>query len=371
MNAVGYSSPFVPAEWIAAHGLQPHRLRLHPTEKLTRGICPYAGALLDAALSNIPGGRVPLLGTSSAEVAGDARHCLFQAVAHRSAISAHGAECVLDSAPRSDILGVVLTTACDQMRYVAAMLEQRGSRPVFLLNVPSTWQTPTARRLYLDELRRLGRFLVGLGGKTPSDTELANVMLASDRARTLADVCHCLEQAVPLQQLASSTACSKQWHTGVGATASPTASGIPLAILGGPLMETDRDFFELVERAGGRIVLDATEDGERTLPRPFDPTRVGSDPLKELADTYFDGIPDAFRRPNTKLYEWLGRELAARQIRGIILRRYLWCDLWHAELHRLKQWSPTPVLEIDVGPDDTGAPNRVQGRIEAFLEMLK
>ena len=61
---------------------------------------------------------------------------------------------------RPDVSGLVLTTTCDQMRYVAAMLEQRGDRPVFLLNVPSTWQTPAARRLYLDELRRLGRFLV-------------------------------------------------------------------------------------------------------------------------------------------------------------------------------------------------------------------
>ena len=57
MNAVGYSSPFVPAEWIAAHGLRPERLRLHPTEKLTRGICPYAGALLDAALAEGKGDR--------------------------------------------------------------------------------------------------------------------------------------------------------------------------------------------------------------------------------------------------------------------------------------------------------------------------
>ena len=29
------------------------------------------------------------------------------------------------------------------------------------------------------------------------------------------------------------------------------------------------------------------------------------------------------------------------------------------------------MLELDVGPDDTAAPNRMQGRIEAFLEMLK
>jgi benzoyl-CoA reductase/2-hydroxyglutaryl-CoA dehydratase subunit BcrC/BadD/HgdB len=298
MNAVGYCSPFVPAEWIAAHGLQPHWLRLHPTEKLTRGMCPYAGALLDAALT----------------------------------------------ATRPDVFAFVLTTTCDQMRYVAVTLQQRGGPPTFLLNVPSTWQTPTARQLYRDDLRRLGRFLVGLGGKTPCDAELANVMLAFDRTRQGA---------------------------GAGDPAADEESGIPLAILGGPLMETDSEFFALVERAGGRIVLDATEGAERTLPRPFDAARVAARPLEELADAYFDGIPDAFRRPNTALYEWLGRELAARHVRGIILRRYLWCDLWHAELQRLKEWSGTPVLEVDVGPDDVASPNRVQGRIEAFLEMLK
>jgi benzoyl-CoA reductase/2-hydroxyglutaryl-CoA dehydratase subunit BcrC/BadD/HgdB len=307
MNAVGYCSPFVPPEWIAAHGLRPYWLRLHPTEKLTRGVCPYAGALLEAARNS---DSHPLRGNQ-----------------------------------RFDVSGLVLTTTCDQMRYVAAMLEQRGERPTFLLNVPSTWQTDTARQLYRDELRRLGRFLVSLGGKMPSDADLARVMLDSDRARVREN--------------------SRE------PTASGEVAGIPLAVLGGPLMESDREFFDLVEQAGGQIVLDATEGSERTLPRSFDPARVTANPLEELADAYFDGIPDAFRRPNSKLYEWLGRELAARQVRGIILRRYVWCDLWHAELQRLKEWSPAPVLEIDVGPDDVGAPNRVQGRIEAFLEMLK
>jgi benzoyl-CoA reductase/2-hydroxyglutaryl-CoA dehydratase subunit BcrC/BadD/HgdB len=106
------------------------------------------------------------------------------------------------------------------------------------------------------------------------------------------------------------------------------------------------------------------------MPRRFDPARMVADPLEELADAYFD-IPDVFRRPNHALYDWLGRELAARQVRGIIFRRYLWCDLWHAELQRLREWTALPVLEIDVAPDDLGASNRVQGRIEAFLEMLK
>jgi benzoyl-CoA reductase/2-hydroxyglutaryl-CoA dehydratase subunit BcrC/BadD/HgdB len=341
MNAVGYSSPFVPAEWIAAHGVRPERLRLHPTERLTRGMCPYAGALLDAAL----------------EGKGD-RHLLPE----------RPCGCFAQKVP-VPFSGLVLATTCDQMRYVAAMLEQRGDRPIFLLNLPSTWQTPAARQLYLDELRRLGRFLVRLGGKAPSDEELTGVMLASNRAR---------EEDRKNSRGPTARRKLSRWGDsctvapgGGSATATPTAPGIPLAILGGPLLETDCEFFALVERAGGRIVLDATEHGERTLPRPFDPSRLAADPLAELADAYFDTIPDAFQRPDTRLYEWLGRELAARQVRGIILHRYLWCDLWHAESQRLKQWSPTPVLELDVGPDDTAAPNRIQGRIEAFLEMLK
>ena len=204
MKTIAYVSPMVPAEWIAAHGLRPHWLRLRatggePLPAVTRGVCPYAGLLRATVISGL------------------------------------------------DAAALVLTTTCDQMRYTAALLEQYDS-------------------------------------------------------------------------------C---------------------------------------------VALDGTQGGERTEPRLFDPARVALDPLAELADAYFSGIPDPFRRPNSPFYEWLGRKLAARRVRGIIFRRYLWCDLWHAELQRLRQRSALPVLEIDVGPDDTAAPGRVQGRIEAFLETLQ
>ena len=306
MKTIAYVSPMVPAEWIAAHGLRPHCLRLRadgdePLPAVTRGVCPYAGLLRATVISG--------LGVSG-----------------------------LDAA------ALVLTTTCDQMRYTAALLEQYDSCPVFLFNVPSTWQTPASGRLYGDELHRLGRFLETLGGKAPHKAELSQAMLAFDRQRN-----------------------AKLWRfTGGG-----NRSGVPLAIIGGPLLETDDKLFEIIEHCGGRVALDGTEGGERTEPRPFDPARVALDPLAELADAYFGGIPDPLRRPNSPFYEWLGRKLAARRVRGIIFRRYLWCDLWHAELQRLRQRSALPVLEIDVGPDDTAAPGRVQGRIEAFLETLQ
>ena len=118
MNAVGYSSPFVPAEWIAAHGLRPERLRLHPSERLTRGICPYAGGAAGCGPRLWGMVRHRGLGGTGDRVRSDAMR-----------------------APRCWSSGAI--------------------GPVFLLNVPSTWQTPAARQLYLDELRRLGRFLAG------------------------------------------------------------------------------------------------------------------------------------------------------------------------------------------------------------------
>jgi hypothetical protein len=325
MKTIAYSSPFVPPEWIAAHGLLPKWLRLSAAAgrpvALGRGICPYAGTLIDTAMAT------------------------------------------------SDASALVLSTACDQMRYAAALVASRGSCPVLLLNVPSTWQTAAVRNLYRGELERLGRFLMGLGGSAPESAELTRVMLAYDQAR------HTLcEAGLPARQFAEALAELHSTALDVSPTRWPTATGaaagIPLAILGGPLLEADYDFFDLVERSGGRVALDATEGGPRTMPRRFDPERVAAEPMQELADAYFDGIPDAFRRPNSGLYEWLGRELPARHVRGIIFRRYAWCDLWHAELHRLKQWTRLPVLEIDASPDDTAAANRTEGRIEAFMEML-
>jgi benzoyl-CoA reductase/2-hydroxyglutaryl-CoA dehydratase subunit BcrC/BadD/HgdB len=301
MKTVAFNSPFVPAEWIAAHGLRPQWLHLRAAESgrlspVRRGVCPYVAVLMGAANAAM------------------------------------------------DASALVLTTVCDQMRYAAAVLDTQGSLPLFLMNVPSTWQTAASRQLYREEVQRLGKFLVRLGGHAPNGAELCQTMLEHEQERHELVAQHCSDN---------------------------DATELRLAIVGGPLLDGDQALFDIVEHAGGRIVLDATEGSQRTLPRRFDSARIASSPLQELADAYFDGIPDAFRRPNNRLYEWLGRQLLQRRVHAVLFRRYLWCDLWHAELHRLRQWSELPVLEIDVGSDDLSASNRLQGRLEAFLEALR
>lgn len=131
MKRVVYTSPFVPAEFIAAHGCRPDRVL--PTfgkglRGSAEGMCPYALAFVN-------------------EVCG-----------------------------RSRVDSVVLTTTCDQMRRAADLIAGRSNVPIFLMNVPATWQTAMSRGLYRSELERLGRFLVGLGGKAPSLKRLSNVM---------------------------------------------------------------------------------------------------------------------------------------------------------------------------------------------------
>ena len=306
-KTIVYTCPYVPAEWIAAHGLRPRRLIPLPIEGTpfaarTEGLCPYARAFVNDAVAEAPD-------------------------------------------------GIVITTLCDQMRRVYDLLVRETDTPTFLLNVPKTWQTVAAQRLYVDELKRLGRFLVHLGGQTPASRELAKAMIdAGCAVHTVSPVAW------------ASRPCLQNHGQDARAT--------PIAVVGGPLMQRDRVLFDLVEECGGRVVLDATETGLRGQRRTFDRRRLAEDPLMELADAYF-GIPDASRRPNSELYRWLKEHLAKTGARGIVFHHYVWCDAWRAELVRLKEWVGLPVLGIDSDGHAETNLARLRNRIQAFLEMLQ
>jgi benzoyl-CoA reductase/2-hydroxyglutaryl-CoA dehydratase subunit BcrC/BadD/HgdB len=116
-------------------------------------------------------------------------------------------------------------------------------------------------------------------------------------------------------------------------------------------------------------VLDATEYGERSLPGLADMEKLRADPLRELARIYFQTIPDAFRRPDAMLHDYLRREIVARGAQAVLLVRCVWCDQWHAQVARLKATLGVPVVDIDFGPSSTDR-GRICSRIDALLEGL-
>jgi len=249
---------------------------------------------------------------------------------------------VNEACAEADAAGVVLTTTCDPMRRAADTARQETDVPIFLLGVPATWQTPTAHAYYRSELERLSRFLVRVGGSAPSPDELSRHLLEEDeRSRARPEA----------RPDATSTA------------------GIPVALVGGPLGTGDLSLIAAIEDAGGRIVLDGTEEGERARRAPFDRRQLRDDPLGTLADAYFGAIPDAFRRPNSMLYAWLKDRIVEREVRGGFLLRYVWCDLWHAEMRRLQEWLEVPLVELDLSGEPIAARNLV--RVQAFLEGLR
>lgn len=329
MKTIIYTCPYVPAEWITAHGLRACRLllsRTKPDSALARaeGVCPFVRSFIGE----------------------------------------------MTNSTQAD--GVVVTTVCDQMRRAFDILIRKCRLPAFLMNVPSTWQSLESQKLYIDELKRLSRFLTKLGGKSPSNDALAKIMLEYDgsrksvlaareylSARRYAEAIAGLGRDGPDKTIDSVTA------------AEPPINAVRLAVIGGPMIRQDFDLFDMIEQSGGRIVLDATETGERGLCAAFDRRRLRDEPLMELANAYFGGINDVSRRPNSELYKWLRQETASRRVQGIIFRRYVWCDLWHAELQRLKDFSNLPVLDINTGGDNDNEQLRTANQIRAFLEMLQ
>ncbi len=317
---VVYTSPFVPPEWIAAHGLHPSRI-VPDCENGKRpapeGMCGLASAMLDAA--------------------------------------------------PHDAAALILATTCDQMRRAAERDVPAGCQ-VFLLNVPATWQSASAARLYADELKRLGRFLESLGGRWGGPEALAEAMNVYDswreRFRSVNPRLKTRRHAEFLDGF---------YRHGAGASLpetddDPIGGGVPLMLLGGPLCRSDWAILDALESAGGRVVLDGTETGERTWPAPFDKTQIRANAFDVLTQAYFGSIPDVFRRPNDVLYRWIDERVRETEIRGGILFRRRWCDLWIGESQRIREALGLPLLELDLDGD---AKARARGRIEAYLEMLR
>lgn len=369
------TSPWVPAEWIRAHGFTVRgawHAPAAPASAVPEGVCAFAHAMSSLART------------------------------------------------RPDAC-VVFTTACDQMRRAAdAMafeLEDRG----FLFLLPATWQTTAARTLYRAEVARLGEFLQRRGGHQPTDEELGAQVHWQDAVRArvrrvveTGDARQVLAALKALHEPALGPTFSLPMGAGVPATAWPgevstgrftaiahghgahgaalesrtanlhldrlgtstaalhqpkSAAGVPVALVGGPLPESQWGLVDAIESAGGRIVLLGTEPGERCLLPPFPRILPGQELPAVLADHYFDHAVDVFHRPNSRLYGWLAERLARRGARGIVLWTHVACDLWRVEAASLREAFHLPLLVLDAHDAPAGGLRDGQ-RLGAFIESL-
>jgi len=317
------TSPWIPAEWVRAHGLQPRGIwsaeYFQPgTWPLSAGVCAFAEATVRFA------------------------------------------EALTDSA-------VIFPTACDQLRRGFDAVILRGQRRIFLFNLPATWQTASAGQIFRSELERLGQFLLAIGGRVPSPEILRQEMVQSGKRRK-----QLLESASASSPRGFAEAVARfHWD---GAFSPPPlaapANQIPLALVGGPFLAPHWKVLDEIEAAGGRVALNASETGERSLCPAFELDAAPGNPFDVLVQGCFDNIVDVFQRPNTRLYSWLKPRLASRHVRGIVLWHFTGCDLWRAEAQTLRETFGLPVLLLEAGGEPGDAPRELN-RLQAFIEMLK
>lgn len=282
-----FSSQHIPPEWIAAHGCQPIKLTPSPErifEEIGEGICPFA-------------------------------------------------ELMLRNADNYDCAAVIFTTRCDQMRRIS---ELSSGKKVFLMNIPATWQSKTALNIFIDELQRLSRFLVKIGGSQFSAEKLKSFI--ENNHRTI--IPHSINNRKKI------------------------------ALMGGPENQSDSEFEKMIEKHGGYIAFNACEQGEIANP-VINLNKALQNPAKELANAYFVNMPDIAKRPNTQFYSAVSKVISERKINALIVRTYPWCDIWHAEIPRIKEYFKLPLLNYTVDVNTlTENDSRLKTRLKAFFEML-
>ena len=315
-GAIAYSSPFIPAEWIAAHGWVASRRR-PAGGSAEEGVCRHAAG--------------------------------FSALAG------------------PDVRAMVFATTCDAMRR-GAEIGTDGRIPRFLFHVPATWQGVGAHALYREELKRLGRFLERLGGCAPSGAALAEQMDRYERGREVL-----LGRRGDQSSRSHAEEAGRFHAAGEIPQGAPTAGrapgGVPLLLLGSPLRDDDLGLLDLLDGAGGWVAVDGSEFGEREWPRRYDRRRMAEEAFDELADAYFGHIPAIFRRPNSGFFEWLAKTRRETPAKGIVFAAHAWCDLWRAELPRIRDAGGLPVLAIGLVGEGS-AQGALTTRVQAFLEML-
>lgn len=316
------TSPWIPAEWIRAHGLTPRSIC--GTENFLRGALPLTGGVCAFAEA-----AVQLTQTNAGSV-------------------------------------VVFSSACDQMRRGFDKATLLGGGRAFLFNLPATWQSPAAKEIFRSELQRLGRFFLTIDGIEPSPDKLRQEMGHSGFARRQ------LLQSAPGSSPRGFTEAVARFHWDgavLPVQEDARANQVPLALLGGPFPALHWKVLDEIEAFGGRVVLNATESGERSLCPVFE-LGPDSDPLEALVHGYCDHILDVFQRPNTRLYSWLKPRLASRGVRGIVLWHFTGCDLWRAEAASLREAFGLPVLLLEASAELGDGPRELT-RLQAFVETLQ
>ena len=152
----------------------------------------------------------------------------------------------------------------------------------------------------------------------------------------------------------------------------PSHEGSRILLTGSTLALGDYRILDIVEEAGGVVVIEEFAEGIRPY---WGSVKLDGDLLEALADYYFmQRVPPAWFRPNRERLDFLVKLAKDFKVAGVI-----WYQLMYRESYKLESYYFPNILrgetglsmltvESDYDPSETGP---LRTRIETFIETIR
>jgi len=284
---------------------------------------------------------------------------------------------------------LVAPITCQHLRKVAEIWEYFGDIDIFKLGIPHHYDGSFELEYYTDRLRALkDRLQVFTGNEITSksineSTELYNKMRGLFKKISLIRrTPNSLFSALDFVRLNHASfyadpvfmvdALDSVYHE-LMEKQQVTKEDLPRLLLLGPNMgHGDYKILELVEAAGGEIVIEELCEGLRYY---WQTVENKDDPFESLAKAYLrDKLPCAFMRYSAKRrLDFTLKLIKDFNVSGVIWYQLLKCETYDSESYFFARQMeerniPMHIIESSPAEGDTG---QLKLRIDAFIEILK
>jgi benzoyl-CoA reductase/2-hydroxyglutaryl-CoA dehydratase subunit BcrC/BadD/HgdB len=284
---------------------------------------------------------------------------------------------------------LVAPITCQHLKTVAEVWEYYGELEIFKLGVPHQYTNDFELEYYADRIRALKDRLQAFTGNEITDKKIGEAVDFYNRMRGLMKEISLLRRTSPSPL--STLDFVKLNHASFYADPAfmvdelgsvyqelkakqPAAdSNAPRILLLGPnIGYGDYTVLELVQAAGGEIVIEEICEGVRYY---WHEIENRGDLFQSLARGYLvDRVPCAFLTYSTKKRLDFALKLVKEfNVSGVIWYELLCCETYDSESYYFaqkmgEQGIPMLILESDYGTADIG---QLKTRIEAFIEIVK
>ena len=285
---------------------------------------------------------------------------------------------------------LVAPIGCQHLKKMAEIIEFRGYMDMVKLGVPRSYESKFSLDYYTKQLEKLKDRLQQLTGNEITDEKLQEAIKLNNSKRNLLREISLLrtKDPAPIRSLDF----IKLNHASYYADPSfmveilqnilqdlkeqqpaPQKEKKPRILLVGPnLVYGDYKVPELIEEAGGEIVVEEISEGIMSYWQTISEQEA---PIKSLAKGYlWDRVPCAFMVHSAKSrLDFAQKLIKDFNVSGVVWYEVLSCETYDAEAYYFsknleKQNIPQLTLESDYGNSDVG---QLKTRIDAFMELLK